>query len=588
MYARSVTYQARHRLVKTVHVSRIAVWAAVTSLLFAITGVLFFAPSASTAGVPTYDHVVVAIMENHDYSSVIGAPYISGLAGQGASMTDSHAIGHPSEPNYLELWSGSNQGVTDDSCPHTFTTPSLGTQMQAASRSIATYSESMPSDGYLGCSSGSYARKHNPAANWVATQGVTNNKTFGAFPSFASLPAVSLVVPNLCNDMHDCSVATGDTWLKNNMDAYVQWAKANNSLFILTWDENSGTSGNQIATIFVGAGIVPGQYSEFINHYNVLHTIEATQGLPPIGVDATVITDIFGITSPTTTTTTPTTTTTTTTTTTPPPVVGSLRGIFTYPWFPGGWNQQGLNPFTHYHPTAGLYSSVDPALAAYHVAMMRYARQNFGIDSWWGQGSREDVAFPTDLAAATGTGFKWTVYYEPEGIGDPSVAQLQSDLTYIKNMYAGSSNWLHINGQPVIFVFTQGTDGCSMATRWKQANATEGFYVNLKVFGGYTGCADQPDNWHQYGPASATDQQGTHSFSISPGFFKANETTPRLVRDLTRWESNITSMVNSNADFELVTTLNEWGEGTSVEPASEWIQGGVFGSYIAALHDLIP
>jgi len=173
----------------------------------------------------------------------------------------------------------------------------------------------MPSDGYLGCSSGSYARKHNPTANWVATQGVTNNKTFGAFPSFASLPAVSFVVPDLCNDMHDCSVATGDTWLKNNMDAYVQWAKANNSLFILTWDENSGTSGNQIATIFVGAGIVPGQYSEFINHYNVLHTIEATQGLPPIGVDATVITDIFGITSPTTTTTTPTTTTTTTTTT---------------------------------------------------------------------------------------------------------------------------------------------------------------------------------------------------------------------------------------------------------------------------------
>ena len=305
MYARSVTYQARHRLVKTVHVSRIAVGAAVTSLLFAITGVLYFAPSASTAGVPIYDHVVVAIMENHDYSSVIGAPYISGLAGQGASMTDSHAIGHPSEPNYLELWSGSNQGVTDDSCPHTFTTPSLGTQMQAAGRSIATYSESMPSDGYLGCSSGSYARKHNPTANWVATQDVTNNKTFASFPSFASLPAVSLVVPDLCNDMHDCSVATGDTWLENNMDAYVQWAKANNSLFILTWDENSGTSGNQIATIFVGAGIVPGQYSEFINHYNVLHTIEATQGLPPIGVDATVITDIFGITSPTTTTTTP-------------------------------------------------------------------------------------------------------------------------------------------------------------------------------------------------------------------------------------------------------------------------------------------
>jgi acid phosphatase len=87
----------------------------------------------------------------------------------------------------------------------------------------------------------------------------------------------------MCNDMHDCSIGTGDTWLKKNLDAYAQWAKTHNSLLIVTFDEDSGTSVNQIFTTFTGANVKVGSYSESINHYTVLRTIEAAYGLPGIG-----------------------------------------------------------------------------------------------------------------------------------------------------------------------------------------------------------------------------------------------------------------------------------------------------------------
>src|SRR5437773_8889323 len=212
--------------------------------------------ASATASTTTFDHVVIAIMENHAYEQIIGsssAPYINSLAQQNASFTQSFAVGHPSEPNYHELWSGSNQGVTDDSCPHTFTTASLGTQLMTAGLSVVGFNESMPSDGYTGCSSGNYARKHSPMADWTATADAAHNRTYAAWPTnFSTLPTVSLVVPNMCNDMHDCSIATGDAWLQAHWDPYVQWAKTHNSLAIMTFDEDGGSNNDHITTVFAG------------------------------------------------------------------------------------------------------------------------------------------------------------------------------------------------------------------------------------------------------------------------------------------------------------------------------------------------
>jgi phosphatidylinositol-3-phosphatase len=250
--------------------------------------------------VPKADHVVLVIEENHAYSEIIGkaaAPYINSLAGQGALFSASFAVAHPSEPNYLALFSGSTQGVTDDGCQYSFTNTNLASELIEAGLTFGGYSEDMPSVGYMGCTYRAYARKHSP---WVYWQGANVpaavNMPLTSFPmDFSTLPTVSMVIPNLNNDMHDGTVKQGDTWLQKHLDGYVQWAASNNSLLIVTWDEDDQSASNRIATIFVGPMVKPGLYAEKIDHYSVLRTIEEMYGLPYAGksADASAIADVW-------------------------------------------------------------------------------------------------------------------------------------------------------------------------------------------------------------------------------------------------------------------------------------------------------
>jgi hypothetical protein len=105
-------------------------------------------------------------------------------------------------------------------------------------------------------------------------------------------------------------------------------------------------------------------------------------------------------------------------------------------------------------------------------------------------------------------------------------------------------------------------------------------HVVLKVFSGFRDVADQPDSWHQYGPSTAYSEHLPHSAVVSPGFWHAKEASPRLGRDSVRFRNDVAAMEASGAFWQLVTTWNEWGEGTSVEPAAE------FGStYLGILAD---
>lgn len=223
-------------------------------------------------------------MENHAYGSIIGspdAPYINQLARQGALLTRSYAVTHPSEPNYLALFSGSTQGVSSDQCPTTRHGPNLAADLSAAGLTFGGYAEGLPATGSAVCSAGEYARKHVPWADFTNVPGSVSRsfRQFSQTP-FPKLPAVSFVVPNLCNDMHDCSVATGDSWLRSHLSGYAAWAMHHDSLLIVTWDEDDGSSSNHIATIIVGQQVRPGRYGKPVNHYNVLRTIEQAYGLP--------------------------------------------------------------------------------------------------------------------------------------------------------------------------------------------------------------------------------------------------------------------------------------------------------------------
>jgi len=263
-----------------------------------------------------------------------------------------------------------------------------------------------------------------------------------------------------------------------------------------------------------------------------------------------------------------------------------IRADFYYPWFPEAWTQQGLDPFTHYNPSLGFYDSIATDVIAQHIQSMEYGNIEAGIASWWGQGTPTDIRFPALLSTtdSLGSNLRWAIYYELEGQGDPTVSQITDDLTYIRDHYASDPAYLRIDGRFVVFVYADPLDGCSMADRWQPANTVDA-YVVLKVFPGYHNCASQPDGWHQYSPAVAESSQPGYSFTISPGFYKANESSPRLTRDLTRWNQDIQDMIASGAPFQLITTFNEWGEGTAVESAQEWATSSGYGAYLDALHN---
>lgn len=263
-----------------------------------------------------------------------------------------------------------------------------------------------------------------------------------------------------------------------------------------------------------------------------------------------------------------------------------IRAALYYDWYPEAWRQNGSDRFTHYTPSLGFYDSGDPHVVSAHVQAMEYAHLDAAIVSWWGPGTPSDARLPELLAAAP-TGFRWAAYYEAEGEGDPSPAKIRSDLLYLRAHDASSPGYLRVDGRFVVFAYGSGAEGCGMVRRWKQAN-TVGAFVVLKVFPGYRSCPDQPDGWHQYGPAQAEDDHAPYAFTISPGFWLASEGSERLPRDPSRWRASIRDMVASGATFQLITTFNEWGEGTAVESADEWRTDSGFGAYLDALHELLP
>src|SRR5260370_37134122 len=232
------------------------------------------APGTGAAAVPEPAHTVVVVMENHSYADIIGnpaAPFINTLAGRGALFTRSYAVTQPSEPTYLARFSGSTQGIADDGCPDRFSTPNLAADLIAAGKSFAGYAEDLPGPGAPDCSLGDYARKHVPWADFSNVPGSVS-LPFTSFPAtdFARLPTVSFVIPNLCHDMHDCSAAVGDAWLRAHLGGYADWAMSHDSLLILTWDEDDGSQANHIVTIFARQRVRPRRYAGLVTHYGVL------------------------------------------------------------------------------------------------------------------------------------------------------------------------------------------------------------------------------------------------------------------------------------------------------------------------------
>lgn len=175
---------------------------------------------------------------------------------------------------------------------------------------------------------------------------------------------------------------------------------------------------------------------------------------------------------------------------------------------------------------------------------------------------------------------------------DPSSDQIRADLEYIYASYAEHPAFLRLGGKPVVFTWGDSADDCSAPARWVAANdafekaSGRRFFIVMKLFSGFKTCAVQPDSWHQYGPATGYHEHLPYSAVVSPGFWLKGDATATLARDPARFKADVAKMNAATASFKLVTTFNEWGEGTAVEPAKQWQSASGHGVYLDILHEL--
>jgi phosphatidylinositol-3-phosphatase len=244
-------------------------------------------------------------MENKAASEIIGspdAPYLNDLARRAAYAADYSALFHPSLPNYIALTSGSNQGITDDRSPPTagyaVEAVNLADRIEASGRTWKAYAESIPSPGFASGDTSLYATRHVPFLYYKDILGNDQRRTTHVVPftdlphDFArasTTPDFAFITPNMQNDMHDGSVATGDAWLKHWVPVILGSPafRSSPSLLVITWDEGSDTD-QHIVTILAGsAAKVAYRSARPYGHYSLLHTIEAVWELPPMtGNDA--------------------------------------------------------------------------------------------------------------------------------------------------------------------------------------------------------------------------------------------------------------------------------------------------------------
>jgi hypothetical protein len=252
----------------------------VAALLAAI--VLIVRPSRSPHApaqghVPRLAHVIVVVFENHERETIIGdeaAPTFNRLASTYAQATDYQGVAHPSLPNYLALVSGSTHGVTSDCYACRQPGPTIGSQLSAKRLSWAAYAEGPPG-------SQDYDRSHVPFLYFRDGHGhVLPLSRFNP----GKLPAYSFVTPNLCHDMHSCAIATGDRWLRRFIAPLL--AVKRTAIFVV-FDEGTSDSGGGGTVPLIVAGTAVRRHSVFTSrtsHYGLLHTIESSLGLKPLGL----------------------------------------------------------------------------------------------------------------------------------------------------------------------------------------------------------------------------------------------------------------------------------------------------------------
>ena len=257
---------------------------------------------------PNFSHVFLIVMENEESTGIMGnnaAAYINTLATGHGLATQYFAVSHPSLPNYLALTAGSTFGIASDCTGCYVNATNIADQVESSGRSWKAYLESMPSSCYVG-DAYPYMQKHNPFIyyNDVRTNPARCAEHVVPFTQLSTdlvngtVPNLAWITPNMCNDMHDCSIATGDAWLANVVPGILaSSAFQNGGVLFITWDEGESSAGccgnaagGQVATLVIAPNGVAGLRSTIAEtHYSLLRTIEDAWGLSALGQAASAV-----------------------------------------------------------------------------------------------------------------------------------------------------------------------------------------------------------------------------------------------------------------------------------------------------------
>ncbi len=238
------------------------------------------AASEPAAAVATRPPVVLIVLENHSFGRIVGnrsARYLNRtFIPSGTLFTNYHAIAHPSLPNYLAMTSGTTAGCTSDACPvDRYRANNVFHQLSTSGRSWRAYEESMPSRCALAYTS-LYSRHHNPPPYYTNLMPTPCSRHDVPYPSRlpSRLARFTFVTPNVCHDMHSCSVRRGDRWLSRQVPRFLR----RGAIVVIVFDEGSGS--NRVMTAEVGPGIAAGvEDGRHYSHYGLLAGLERYFGL---------------------------------------------------------------------------------------------------------------------------------------------------------------------------------------------------------------------------------------------------------------------------------------------------------------------
>ena len=274
---------------------------------------VIFVGTCASAQVPLSKHIVLVLEENHSYSSVIGSssmPYLNSLANKYALATNYYADTHPSIGNYFMLTTG--QIITNnDAYTGTVTSDNIVRRIITAGKTWKSYAESLPSTGYIGGDVYPYCRHHNPFTYFSDVKNSTNERQhLVSFTQFKTdrannqLPDYSFVIPNKCNDGHDCSLLTADNWLKANIAPLLLTAPfqtGGDGILAIVFDEaatsDTRSGGGHVAAVVVGPKVKHGYRSAtFYQHQNALKATLQALGIttyPGASSSAKGFSDLF-------------------------------------------------------------------------------------------------------------------------------------------------------------------------------------------------------------------------------------------------------------------------------------------------------